>query len=61
MGSLQVGRIREPKVMKKPLKVCINGDGRPVQPPSWVLCKECMAILDAKLKDIGKDSGMVIL
>ena len=28
--------------MRKPLKFCANGDGRPVQPPSHVLCKECM-------------------
>ena len=27
--------------MKKPLKLCVNGDGRSVHPPSWVLCKEC--------------------
>lgn len=28
--------------MKKPLDFCINGDGRPVQRPSWVLCLECL-------------------
>lgn len=32
--------------MKKPLKFCVNGDGRPVQKPSWVLCKECFAKLN---------------
>ena len=35
--------------MKKPLTVCCNGDGRPVHPPSWVLCRECLAVLDAKV------------
>lgn len=33
--------------MKK-LKSCANGDGRPIQPPSLVLCKECFDKLDAK-------------
>ena len=36
--------------VKKPLKYCVNGDGRKVQSPSWVLCKECLAKLDAKFK-----------
>jgi hypothetical protein len=36
--------------MREPLKVCCNGDGRPVQPPSWVLCKECLAKLDEQFK-----------
>lgn len=35
----------------KPRTVCVNGDGRPVQPPSMVLCKECLDALDAKLHE----------
>ena len=38
--------------MKKPLKECVNGDGRPVQPPSWVLCKECLEALSVKMHDL---------
>jgi hypothetical protein len=34
--------------MKEPLKICVNGDGRPVQPPSWVLCAECFAKIRAQ-------------
>jgi len=26
----------------KALKFCINGDGKPVCPPSKVLCRECL-------------------
>lgn len=33
----------------KPLSACCNGDGRPVQPPSKVLCKECFAELDKQM------------
>lgn len=36
--------------MKKPLTYCCKGDGRPVQLPSWVLCRECLAALDAKFQ-----------
>lgn len=38
--------------MKKPLEKCCNGDGRPVQPPSWVLCKECLDALDKKMHEV---------
>lgn len=31
--------------MRTPLEFCVNGDGKPVQPPSWVLCKECLGRL----------------
>lgn len=41
--------------MKKPLKFCCNGDGRPVHPPSWVLCAECFAKLDAKFQQLRAD------
>jgi hypothetical protein len=33
----------------KPLKSCVNGCNRPVQPPSKVLCKECFAKLDEQV------------
>lgn len=33
----------------KPLVNCVNGDKRPVQPPSAVLCKECLANLNKKM------------
>lgn len=36
---------------KKP--VCCNGDGRPVQPPSMVLCKECLDGIGEKLDVLG--------
>lgn len=33
----------------KPLTACCNGDGRPIQPPSKVLCKKCLAELDRQM------------
>ncbi len=33
----------------KPLKWCVNGDGRPVSPPSKVICRECQDAITAKL------------
>lgn len=30
-------------------KLCVNGDSRPVQAPSKVLCKECLDDLDRNL------------
>lgn len=30
-------------------KTCVNGDGRPIQPPSEVLCRECLDALDKKM------------
>ncbi len=38
--------------MKKPLEFCVNGDGRPVQPPSWVLCAECFKLLDTQVRTL---------
>lgn len=38
----------------KPLKSCCNGDGRPVKPPSFVLCAECFAALDKQMNDLLK-------
>ena len=29
---------------------CSNGDGRPIHPPSKVLCRECMDMIEEKLK-----------
>lgn len=49
------GGFREVQPMKKPLKFCCNGDGRPVHPPSWVLCAECFAKLDAKFQQLRAD------
>lgn len=43
----------------RPAKLCCNGDGRPVRPPSEVLCAECFAALDAQMQALGgapKDS-----
>ena len=34
------------------LKECCNGDGRPIQWPSKVLCKECLAKLDQKMRQL---------
>jgi len=31
-------------------RYCVRGDGRPVCPPSKVLCKECLKKLDAKFE-----------
>ena len=36
----------------KALKLCCNGDGRPVQPPSKVLCKECLNGIGETLRDM---------
>ena len=30
---------------------CVNGDGRPVCPPSLVICRECMAHIGDVLRD----------
>ena len=38
----------------KPLEYCVNGDHRPVQPPSRVLCQECFAVLDQQMHALGK-------
>lgn len=41
----------------KPLKFCVNGDARPIHPPSKVLCKECLEELDKKMQaliDLGE-------
>lgn len=34
----------------KALSACYNGDGRPVQPPSAVLCRECLDEIETKVK-----------
>ena len=34
------------------LASCCNGDGRPIQPPSKVLCAECLAKLDAQFQSL---------
>lgn len=44
--------------MRKPLAACVNGDGRPVHPPSFVLCKECFAVLNQKMQKLGESLGM---
>ena len=31
---------------------CANGDGRPICPPSAILCRECLDALDAKWKKL---------
>lgn len=41
--------------MKRKLEFCCNGDGRPVKPPSWVLCAECLAALDAKIRALAAE------
>lgn len=41
--------------MKKSLKFCTNGDGRLVEPPSWVLCAECFAVLNAQIQGLAAD------
>jgi hypothetical protein len=38
----------------KALKFCCNGDGKPVQPPSKVLCADCLAKLSQKFEDLRK-------
>jgi len=38
--------------MKKPLKECCNCPGKPPQPPSWVLCKDCLEGLDKQMHDV---------
>ncbi len=30
-------------------RLCVNGDGRPVSPPSKVICRECQDAIAAKL------------
>lgn len=34
----------------KALKWCANGDGRPVSPPSLVICRECQDEIGRRLK-----------
>jgi len=41
----------------KALTHCCNGDGRPVQPPSKVLCKECLTALSAKFDQLRETLG----
>jgi len=36
--------------MRRPLKRCCNGCDKPPKPPSWVLCEDCFAKLDAKME-----------
>jgi len=31
------------------MKYCVNNDGKPVHPPSKVLCKECLEALGKKM------------
>jgi len=38
----------------KPLKSCVNGDGRPVCSPSLVLCEECLDGIEDKLEKMIK-------
>lgn len=33
-------------------RTCVNGDGRPIQKPSKVLCAECLAALDRKMRGL---------
>ena len=40
---------REGGAAVKPLATCANGDGRPIQSPLKVLCRECLSALDARL------------
>ena len=35
--------------------VCVNGDGRPIRPPSAVLCKGCLQKLTEKWEKIAKE------
>lgn len=37
--------------------LCVNGDKRPIQPPSKVLCKEYLAELDRKFTELAKRYG----
>lgn len=39
-------------LLRKPLDQCVNGDGRPVHPPSWVLCEQCFTKLDQQFRDL---------
>lgn len=43
--------------MRHKLKTCCNGDGRPIQPPSEVLCKECLDELDRKFQALAASLG----
>lgn len=40
---------QEAPMLRKPLATCVNGDGRPVQAPSWVLCRVCLDRLSEKM------------
>ena len=46
----------------KALKDCYNGDGRPVCPPSRVLCSECLTRVGEDLKKMIEDikSGEIL-
>lgn len=37
---------------------CVNGDERPIYPPSAVLCKECLASLDGKIQGLALRFGI---
>jgi hypothetical protein len=37
-----------------PLESCCNGCPKPPKPPSWVLCEDCFAKLDAQMQALGK-------
>lgn len=37
---------------------CVNGDGRPVHPPSRVLCKPCFEELDEKMRNLADLLGV---
>ena len=39
------------KVFKQ-LKFCVNGDGKPVCPPSKVLCRDCLNDIPRKLEQM---------
>ena len=32
--------------------LCANNDGRPVAPPSKVVCRECQDMIEAKLREL---------
>ncbi len=43
----------------KPLKFCANGDGRPVCPPSKVICKECLDEISRTLEKMIEDFAQI--
>jgi hypothetical protein len=44
----------ERKRKRGPLASCCNGCPKPPKPPSWVLCEDCFAKLDAQMQALGK-------